>query len=111
MGLRKDVKDIKEKLDNITSELFVKAKKYDEIMNYLSNIKISVKRASLTLSDDARYGVKVEYQVPDAIIKVDKDKNHTTDMFKSINMLNLISISDMEKITKKLEEAKQKNGE
>ena len=111
MALRKDIKEIKETLNNITSEIFDKAKKYDELINYLSKIKINVKRASLILSNETNYDVRIEYQVPDIIVKVDKDKTYADDMFKSINLLNLISMEDMRKISQKIEEAKLKNGE
>lgn len=111
MGIFQDVKDIKETLNNVTKDLFYKAKKYDELVEQLSKLKINVKRVSLIISDDYTHDVKIEYEIPDVIIKTNQLVTENHDLFASINKLNLISISDMNKISKKIEEAKLKNGD
>lgn len=111
MGFIKDIKEIKNTLNDVTKDLFYKAKKYDEIMEYLKHIKINVKRADIVVSEDYQYNVRVKYEIPDIIVKVNNKVDSNNDLFKSINMLNLISVSDMDKISKKIKEAKEKNGE
>ena len=46
MGLRKDVKLIKQQLDELTNSTMLKARKYDELMEHLEKIKLDVKNAS-----------------------------------------------------------------
>ena len=111
MGIFKDIKEIKDTLNDVTKDLFYKAKKYDELVEQLSKIKINVKKVSLIISEDYTHDVKIEYAIPDVIIKTNQSVKSNNDFFASINKLNLISISDMDKISKKIEEAKQKNGD
>lgn len=111
MGIFKDIKEIKDTLNDVTKDLFYKAKKYDELVEQLSKIKINVKKVSLIISEDYTHDVKIEYEIPDVIIKTNQSVKSNNDFFASINKLNLISISDMDKISKKIEEAKQKNGD
>ena len=110
MGLRKDVKTINEKLDQITSKTMWKAKEYDRIMGSLSQIQFDLSKCSLFLQDDGSYGFLVSYNIP--VIKVFFDGDNEpirNDRFVAINELNLISIGNQKIIAEKIQEAKEKN--
>lgn len=109
--IKQDVKKVTSTVDSLTAETIEKAKKYDEMKEYLSNIKFSVDKINLILDkSDFVYAVKIEYKIPPVTIFVDSDGQQAVNQrFKSINMLDLISFDDMQKITKKIEEAKNKN--
>lgn len=120
MSFLKDIKQIKEnvnavteKFDELTAETIRKAKKYDELKDYLSKVKFSVDKITLVLDKkDFVYGVKVEYNIPPITLFVDSDGGQVTnERFKAINMLDLISFDDMAKIKQKINEAINKNKE
>ena len=110
MGFLKDIKEIKDKVNLINEKTLHKSQKYDDIIEKLKTIKIKVTKVSLYMND-GKWDVKVDYDVPTNIIKVDENTSYQNEMFTNINILNLISMEDMVKIAKKIEEAKIKNGE
>ena len=105
------IKEIKKKLDSLTDETILKAKKYEELVKHLNNVKFKVKKSNLFLSEaTANIGVEVEYEV--SPIKIIFDENNEiikNDRFIAINMLDLISMSDMEKLNELIKEAKKRN--
>lgn len=124
MGFIKDIKELKEeskknlqltkdifsKTESFTKENNYKIKKYEEISELLKNIKISVKDSKLFVNNDGLIGVEIEYDIPKIKLFLDEDgKMIKNNLFYSINMLNLISIEDMEQIQNKIEEAKKYN--
>lgn len=111
MRLRKEVHIIKEKIDKLTDETINKAKAYDELKSYLKHINIDVKNTVLTFDTDAMcYCIQVNYDIKPIKIFLDKDNNIVrNETFIAINTLDLISLSDMAKISSKIEEAKEMN--
>ena len=95
-ALKKDIEEIKNFLVGDTQ---AKAKKLDEILYYLSNIKLDVASVTRVPDDNGKPCIRVIYSVPYIFINFDDNgeiiENET---FKSINMLNLISFDDMMKI-------------
>ena len=110
MGFIKDIKEIKTTLNEIASDTLEKARKYDELMKYLSKIKLELEKAALSYNQDGTYNVKVNYKMPYVLLSFDGDGNVIqNERFTAINMLNLISIDDMMKISEVINEAKNKN--
>lgn len=111
MRTKKIIKEIKTKLDSLTDETIIKAKKYDELINFLDKVKFKVKNSNLFVSEStANIGVNIEYEIPS--IKILFDENNEiikNDRFIAINMLNLISIEEMNKLSMLIKEAKRKN--
>ena len=50
MRTKKIIKEIKTKLDSLTDETIIKAKKYDELINFLDKVKFKVKNSNLHCS-------------------------------------------------------------
>ena len=111
MGWIKDIKFIKSNFEKITDETIKKAKAYDEIKSYLKHIKFDVKNTSVVFdAENMCYCVQIKYDIPQINIHIDKDNNiEKNDRFISINTLDLISISDMQKISSKIDEIKKMN--
>lgn len=111
MGFIKDIKEIKEAVNEMREDTFTKAKKYDEVREYLKHIVLDVKNISLFLNEDGSTGVKIDYTIPPIKLFFDGDnKVLKNERFVAINMLDLISKEDMYKITEKLVEAQEKIG-
>lgn len=114
MGIKKDileeVQDIKKNLQVFTNESQTKIKKYEEIMEYLKDVKINVSSIKPIINDKGTVNVEITYSIPKQIIEFDDENNIVANkIFKAINMLNLISFEDMEKIGLMLEKAKMQN--
>lgn len=111
MGFLKDIKEIKETLNKVTGEALNKSIKYDELINRIEKVKINVQKVSLSYNQDGTYNVKVDYSIPNILLSFDSDGNIIqNERFTAMNMLNLISIEDMMKISACIENAKKKNG-
>ena len=105
--VKSDIKEIKAMLADMNDGAMHKAKLYDQQKERLQNIKLSVDKAAVFFdATNAVYGVKMEYAVPPALIYItDSGEVVASDMFKSINLLDLISLGDMKKIQTKIDEA------
>lgn len=105
------IKEIKKKLDSLTDETILKAKKYEELIKHLSNVKLRVKKSKLFLSEaTANIGVEVEYEtLPVKIIFDENNEIIKNDRFIAINMLDLIPMSDMDKLNELIKEARKRN--
>lgn len=114
MGLKKKIMEqlteIQGKMDTLTAENQQKIKKYEEITEYLGDIKINVSKIDFVVDKNGNVGIEVSYTIPKQKVEFD-DENHLIQnkTFKAINMLNLISFDDMQKISNKLDDAKMKN--
>lgn len=111
-------KEINEKTTNVESKLsdietllkkfdggiVAKADKYDETQKLLKNVKINVKKFSTEFKDNATVALKVEYEIPPIELIFDEDGNLLiNERFRAMNLLNLISFDDMDKIKKQLD--------
>lgn len=114
MGIKKnilkEVQDIKKNLQVFTNESQTKIKKYEEIVEYLKDVKINVSSIKPIINDKGTVNVEITYSIPKQIIEFDDENNIVANkIFKAINMLNLISFEDMEKIGLMLEKTKMQN--
>lgn len=100
MGVLKDVKEIKTDIKELKGNLGVRAKRADELENYISKIELKVKSVSEVPGADGKTDIRVVYEIPQIIIKFDDSGEIIeNEVFRAINMLNLISFDDMLKIS------------
>lgn len=110
MALRKDVKEIKQLLEQISKDTLYKAKEYDKLIDLLKMLPVKISKIHTQINKDLTYSVKIEYEIPSVEIKVDKNSYiPNNDSFKAINLLNLLSMEDAQKISKEIEKAKKLN--
>lgn len=104
--LQKTVDDLQKTLEvNELKRLRGIEKRYNETMSYLSNVKLKVKAVKYSEQDQTIF---ITYDAPTVVLNVDDEGNIDTNrIFKSINMLDLISIDDMQMISKELNKIKQ----
>lgn len=95
-------KEIKELLD---PKILEKSKKYDALIKDLENIKLPVDKIVSSYDEEGNEILKVFYKpIIEQIHFSESGKISTSEMFKSINILNLTPLKDMEKIQKKIVE-------
>ena len=104
-----DIEHIKSTLDYMTKETFYKAQKYDEWKTYLNNIKFQTKSHPTFNKNDGSCGVVVNYSLSLNLILDDNNEIIGNDVFKAINMLNLISLEDMNNISETIKAAIKQN--
>lgn len=112
MVRKKDVEQIKDKLDSITGAALQKAIAYDTEQQYLKDIVVNVDRA-IPLFDEKtfRYVVKITYKVEPTILYVDDDGEATlNNRFRAMNELNLIPLNDLQTISNAISRANTLNG-
>lgn len=113
MGIKKEIGLVKEKIDKI-EQLFdknvvTKANKLDEIEKNLKEITLKIKSAKMFVTESGEEQLKIEYEIDPIYLQFDATNNIMFNpTFYSINMLNLISPSDMKKISEAIEKAKIK---
>ena len=113
MGIKKEIKSLKDKIEKIeqlfNKEIVEKATKLDEIEENLKSVNLKIKSAKMFVTETGEEQLKVEYEIDSVYLRFDQDNNIMFNpTFYSINMLNLISPADMQKISKAIEKAKFK---
>lgn len=116
MGLRKDVKNISSKVEEIKEKMLLieknlmpstiaRAHKYSEIKEDLKNIELKVSNIVPIIDDHGNKGLKIYYEMDPIIISLDDEGNLPyVASFAAINKLDLISGEDMQMISKRLGE-------
>ena len=116
MGLRKDLKkfssqmeEMKEKISSMEKNLMpgtiARAQKYSEMKEDLKNVKLKVSNIVPIIDDHGNKGLKIYYEMDPVIVALDDEGNLPyVASFAAINKLDLISIEDMQTISKKLGE-------
>lgn len=108
-SLSEEVKDLSKLVKTKEVERLREAKKlYDEQTKLLGDVRFRVKSAK-TVDDERGKRLVIVYQLP--IVSVSLDENgepaEKVPFFYAVNALGLVGISDYEKISKALEEAKK----
>lgn len=113
MGLRKDIKSLTQKIENLEEMLNTttayKAHKYDEITFLLKKVKLKAKTTK-KISENGDLELIVSYNVPDVILTFNHNGNcfeWTNDFFYSTNKLDLLDQESYKNITKAMEEIKE----
>lgn len=110
--IKSTIVELKNSFDEIMGDALKKSKKCDEMSNYISNIQLDVARVDLVFNQEtAKYGIKITYGIKPIELYFDSTINDfaSNETFKSINMLNLISVDDMAKIVNKVNFARDRN--
>lgn len=95
MGLRKEIKEIKEDVknikENLTSDIIQKAKKYDELKELLEEIYFDIELIeSFDYNGETQY--EIIYKNPKVMLNFDEyGEPIKNNFFYSINMLNLLT--------------------
>ena len=80
----------------------------EEIKRLLSNIELKVKSIIEVPGENGSTDLRIIYEAPQIILKFDDNNEpYENNVFKSINMLNLISIDDMQKIVNAIKNRKK----
>jgi uncharacterized protein YoxC len=109
--LIKENEELKKQVNTFSDKNQEKIKKYEMMMDYLNDIKVSVSNVRTIVEKNGSMVVEVSYSIPKQIVYFDDENNVILNKtFKAINMLNLISFEDMKRISDKIDEAKMKNG-
>lgn len=114
MSLRKEVKEIKrmvEEMHKDYDDLLKKERKLVEQTELLKHIKFTVKRCDTMFNQNTlSYSVLIEYELPK--VQVDFEvggEQMTNDRLRAINLLDLITLDDMQKIRRELDKAEKLN--
>ena len=109
----KDVKEIKKQLNDLkstlTSNIEAKAQKADEYDDYLSKIKLKVKNVNEFYEEDGSVSLRINYEAPQIMLRFTEEGEPVfNELFKAINMLNLVDLDDMKKISDAIDAEKSK---
>lgn len=109
MGFIKDIKEIKQFLNETYKELFYKARKYDELKDLLSKVTVNVKNIREGIDELANEFIEIEYSIPTVQIKFDNEGNEImNERFKAMNLSGIIPIEDLIKMSKKITQIQNK---
>lgn len=99
MGIRKDIKLIKEKVEKITNETIYKAEQYSFLKENLEKISIEIDDIKTFIDDYGKVGIKVKYKIPEiSIILDDNNDIIKNELFYAVNVLKLLPVSDEQKL-------------
>lgn len=85
------------KIEELTTLLKAKSDKLDEIEQYLTNVHLKVSKIVESPIDES---LKVFYEINPISLRFDSNGSLKVDEeFKAINMLNLISLDDMQRLS------------
>lgn len=108
MGLRKDLKKVIKELENLkkelTPEIIEKAKRYDQLLIDLEEVKFKVSNVTEFVDDFGNPALRVTYKVPEVNLFMNDSCTEFVygPMFRKINELNLIELEDMQKLAEKI---------
>ena len=113
MGLIKDIKQTRKIVEDLNQSLnptiINKAKKYDELMSYLSHLKFSIDKIVEGIDDFGNTKLFITFKSPTLIQEFNEiGEPIKNDFIYSINMLNLVSIEDFEKLGNVISKEKDK---
>ena len=102
--VKQEISQINQKLTKLLdSGVMNKAQRCDFLDLNLKNVKIKVSKITPVFIQD-NFGLTIEYKIDPITIYIDNGNVFPNESFKSINLLNLISFEDMQKIQKKIED-------
>lgn len=102
----KEIEDVKKLLD---PSIIEKARKYDELCARLKEIKFGVHKVSKSIDEKGRQQVVILYEQPREVVYVyDDGTTESSARFKSMNMLNMVTLRDMRMISEAIDSLKSK---
>ena len=105
--LKQEISNLNEKVDKLLDGSIInKANKCDFYEKNIKNIKLKVSKIKPVLVDGT-VGLTIEYQIKPVTIFLNGEEVYPNEIFKSINLLDLISFEDMQKIQSKIEDIVQ----
>ena len=113
MGIKKEIRSLKDKIEKI-EQLFdkgiiEKANKLEEVEDNLKMVNLKIKNAKMFVTEHGEEHLKIEYEIEPIYLQFAPDNNVMFNpTFYAVNMLNLISPADMQKVSKAIELAQFK---
>lgn len=108
MRIKKHIEEINESLKSLSGENMEKLKRFEIIEEQLKKIKIKVKNVSASIDEYGNEFLNINYELPTIKLKFDDNKEvEINEEFRAINLLDLISFEDMEKIQKAIDKIKK----
>lgn len=108
MRIKKHIEEINESLKALSGENMEKLKQFEIIEEQLKKIKIKVKNVAISIDEYGNEFLNINYELPTIKLKFDDNKEvEINEEFRAINLLNLISFEDMEKIQKAIDKIKK----
>lgn len=108
MRIKKHIEEINESLKALSGENMEKLKQFEIIEEQLKKIKIKVKNVAISIDEYGNEFLNINYELPTIKLKFDNNKEvEINEEFRAINLLNLISFEDMEKIQKAIDKIKK----
>lgn len=112
MGIRKDIKLIKEKVEQITKETIYKADQYSFLKENLDKISIELDDVKTFIDDYGKVGLKVKYKIPEINIILDDNNDIIkNDIFYAINILKLLPVEDERKLINSIKKIQNINNQ
>ncbi|MBR3208854.1 MAG: hypothetical protein IKF82_01155 [Bacilli bacterium] len=113
MSVKKEIQELKNNVENLynllLSDVEEKASKCDEMKKYLSQFKIKVKHIVQTTTNSGKPALKIIYECPQVLLEFDDEGNPLENtVFKAINGLNLVDISDFKILINSIDGMKNK---
>lgn len=104
LKIENSIQDLREFLaNNQLQKLQQQSKKLLETEQLLKNVKIKVKNASYFEDDSGNKHLRVSYNMPTIIIDIDDNFNMSrNEMFRSVNLLDLVDANDWNIIQKEI---------
>ena len=107
------MKEMITRIDRLDAEGRVnkeKARKYDEMLALLKNVRVRVDRATPVLSmDNDEYYVQIAYKIGDECIAIENGEAALNETVRALNLLGIVSVDDMNKIINAIEIAVRLN--
>ena len=118
MSLRKDfqemktnITDIRERLEKIESVSVKKSIELEKTKELLKDVKVKVSKAAIMFDEPSHnYKLRIDFQVPSVDLILDSENRVTeSSLLKALNLLGILDLNDSILLSKKLQEAKEKN--
>lgn len=109
--LQKDVAELIKVIKTQELEkLRVESKELKEIKELISHVQFKIKDIKAFEGDEiGKTNIRIIYQLPTVVLTLDENGNpNKNDFFYSTNMLDMISIEDMQKVQKIINQEKNK---
>lgn len=108
---RREVKEIRAKLDTLTNTIASKAVAYDKSQDLLKDVQIRIAKAYPIFDENTlRYGIRIEYSVAPTTLYLDDDGETMVNCrFKAMNGLDLIPLEDLQLVSEAITKANTLN--
>lgn len=113
---KKKIDTLTKKVDELTDiiktnelvRLREESKDYKTVLALLKDVRLEIKSVRSVENQDGTDSIVVEYNTPSVVLTTRDGETSTDKFLYAVNMLNLISMDDMEKIRKVINKVEKK---